>query len=58
MQDAVSHEDELRIETIAANVPALVFQLQRQTDGSLCCLFTSKAVRAVCDERANPDDAG
>lgn len=58
MQDAVSHDDGLRIEAIAANVPALVFQLQRHADGSLCCLFTSKAVRAVCDEQVNGDDAG
>ena len=50
-QDAVSHNDGMRIEAIAANVPAVVFQLQRHTDGSLCCLFTSKAVHAVCGEQ-------
>ena len=57
MQDAVSHDDGMRIEAIAANVPALVFQLQRQADGSLCCLFTSKAVRAVCGEPEKAGDA-
>lgn len=58
MREAVSHDDEMRIETIASNVPALVFQLQRRTDGSLRCLFSSKAVRAVCGEQENIDNEG
>jgi len=57
MQDAVSRDDGIRIETIAANVPALVFQLQRHADGRFCCLFTSKAVHAVCGEQENTDNA-
>lgn len=57
MQDAVPHDDGMRIEAIAANVPAMVFQLQRQGDGSLSCLFTSKAVCAVCGEQENAADA-
>lgn len=48
------HDDGLRIEAITANVPALVFQLQQDTDGSLKSLFTSKAVKAVCSE-PDPD---
>jgi len=57
MQDAASHDDGMRIEAIAANVPAMLFQLQRHGDGSLCCLFTSKAVLAVCGEQENSADA-
>jgi two-component system sensor histidine kinase UhpB len=58
MRDDISRDDGMRIEAIAANVPALVFQLQRQPDGSLCSLFTSKAVCTVCGEQINAGDAG
>lgn len=50
MQETSLHDNGLRIEAITANVPALVFQLQLCTDGSLKSLFTSKAVKAVCSE--------
>ncbi len=56
MTDPAVHNDGARIETIAANVPALVFQLELQTDGQLNCLFTSKAVMAVCGEAESGDN--
>ena len=56
MPNSSLHDDGLRIEAITAHVPALVFQLQQCSDGSLRSLFTSKAVNAVCGEPGPPSD--
>lgn len=56
MRDSAAHDDGLRIEAITANVPALVFQLQRHADGSLRSLFTSKAAKTVCSEPGPASD--
>ncbi len=56
MQGTALHDYEARLEAMTANIPGLVFQLQRRADKSLHGLYASKGLSTLCGEHDNADD--